>query len=246
MRNLLKAFGADDKESNVFIKLLEIGAQPVSVIAKYTGVPRPSMYVIIERLKKLQLVEEFTKNRIKYVKSISADEMKALLLSKERDLKRVTNLFAKQEQALLALENKLSTTPIVRFYQGKKELMKMYETMLHEGGFCAIFNPGLVKKMMPEYHYRIGQNLNKNHWQVKEMAIVCPEAVEYKELFETKGHQIKILPKEMQFKTDIILFKEKMYLVSYGEADLTGTEIVSASLVEAEQALFDNLWEITK
>ncbi|MCK9186518.1 hypothetical protein M0P48_03705 [Candidatus Gracilibacteria bacterium] len=242
MKNLLKAFGADDKESEIFLKLLELGAQPVSVIAKHSGIPRPSAYVVLERLKKLGLIEEFPRHGIKYVKCIAVDEIEDLIKLKEKKLNQLSQILSETKPKLLALENKLSSTPLVKFYQGKLEIMKMYEEILKTGDFCALFNPKLVKKMMPEYHFKIGEIIKEKKWHVKELLVHCNEAFEYKKLFNSRLHEIKILPKKMLFKSDTIIKNGIIYMISYGEEDLTGTEILNDSLAATQKVIFDNLW----
>lgn len=243
MKKLLRFFGADDKEAEIYLKLLELGAQPISVIAKHAGIPRPSMYVVLERLKKLQLIDEFSHNGIKYAKSISVNGLEDLLKLKEKKLQQVSSMLHEKKTEFLALENKLSSTPSVKFYQGKLEVMKMYEEVLREGGFCSVFNPQLVKKIMPEYYYKIGEILKKNLWKAKELTVECTEAHEYTKRFKSKLHQIKMLPSYMIFKSDIIMSGENLYMISYGEIDLTGTRITNAALTETQRILFEYVWK---
>lgn len=243
MISLLKIFGLSNKEAAICLKLLEMGAQPISVVARYVDIPRPSMYPILDRLKRSQLVEEFTKHGIKYIQCIPVEDMQRLMILKESEIKKNLAEFTKQKPNLMALENKLSSTPSIRFYQGRKEVMKMYDRVLSEGTFSAVFNPTSVKKNLPEYHYQIGETINKNQWRVREFAVDGLEAHEYKKMFQSDLHKIKILPKDMKFPSDTIIFQDKLYMISYGDLDLTGTEIINHSLAQTQQVLFDFLWD---
>ncbi len=243
MKKLLISFGASDKESEIFLKMLELGAQPISVVAAQVKIPRPSMYVVFERLKKLKLVEEFEQFGIKYIKCISIEDFEDLIKLKEKSLEQMSSMLSEKKPEFLALENQLSSKPLIRFFQGKQEVMKMYEEILRGGGFCATFNPKLVKKMMPEYHYKIGETLKKSKRKARELLVDCKEAHEYKKLFHSTRHEIKTLPPSMTFDSDIIIQKEKLYMISYGEVDLTGTEIINKSLAQTQQATFDFLWK---
>ena len=88
MKNIFQSLGADEKETHVFLRMLELGAQPVSVMAKFVGVPRSSMYVILERLKRLNLLQEFERSGIKYVRCIPVNELEDLLKMKERSIQQ--------------------------------------------------------------------------------------------------------------------------------------------------------------
>ena len=73
MQQLFACLGLSSKETQTFLKLLELGAQPVSVIAKHVGVPRSTMYFILERLRVIGLVEEFERSGIRYAKSVPVE-----------------------------------------------------------------------------------------------------------------------------------------------------------------------------
>ena len=53
------SLGLSQKEKRVFLKLLSLGATPVSMLAKALSLPRTSVYVLVERLKTLAVVETF-------------------------------------------------------------------------------------------------------------------------------------------------------------------------------------------
>lgn len=243
MKTLFQNLGATDKETDVFLKMLRLGAQPVSVIAKHAGLPRSSMYVILERLKKLQLIEEFKHNGITYVKCIPVKELENILKTRERAIHHTFELLKENLPKLESLENKLSITPTVKFYEGKKAVMKMYEDVMREKEFYASFNPAVVQKVMPEYCYKVGEILEKNSRRAKELVIDSGEAHRYKKRFHSELHQIKILPANTDFSADIIIGSTKIYMISYGEREVSGTEIENPSITGAMRIIFLELWK---
>ncbi len=243
MQNLFKRLGLSGKEIDTFLKLLELGAQPVSVIAKHVGIPRSSMYLVLKDLKKSGLIEEFERAGILYAKCIPVKNIADVIKTKERRLHQTLDVLEEKLPELTALENKLSITPLVKFYEGKKAVMKMYELVLNEKGFVAIFNPDLVKRLMPEYHFKIPESIRENKSQVRELMVDCVAAREYKKRFNSKNHKIKIFSKNVSFASDTIICPEKIYMVSYGEKEVSATEIHNQSLAETQKVLFDQLWE---
>ncbi|MFA6529197.1 MAG: helix-turn-helix domain-containing protein, partial [Candidatus Gracilibacteria bacterium] len=127
MKELFESLGAGEKEMQAFLKMLELGAQPISIIAKFVGVPRSSMYVILDRLKALHLVEEFEQKNIKYVRCIPVENLKNILESKEKQLEQTLVMLGKKLPELENLENRLSITPKVKFHEGKEGVMQVYE-----------------------------------------------------------------------------------------------------------------------
>lgn len=222
--------------------MLELGAQPVSVIARHVGIPRPTMYLVIENLQKAQLVETFKRADILYVKAISAKSIAEVLHAKEREIKQSLQVLEETLPELEALENKLSITPSVQFFEGKKAVMKMYESVFNEKIFVTFFNPQLVKKVMPQYYYGIAENIRANKILAKELLVAVPEAKEYQKLFKSKNHQIKLLPKGVRFASDTIICPDKIYMISYGEKDVSAVEILNQPLAETQCVLFEELW----
>lgn len=243
MKQLLKRLGANQKEVNTWLSLLELGAQPISVIAKHSGIPRTTMYLIIQGLKDLGLIQEFQRDGVKFVKCIPVKTLPDLMSAKRRFLAQTEEMLMSKLGELEILENKLSITPTVHFLEGKSAVSKMYEQVLKEKEFYACFNPALVKEQMPEYHFKIPETLLGYGGKAQELLVDCPEAEEYRKKYSTKQHQIKILPSSSVFSSDIIICSDKMYLIAYGENKISATEIISPSLVQTQRVLFELVWE---
>lgn len=243
MKALFQNLGLDEKETRAFLKILELGAQPISIAAKYVGVPRSSMYAILERLKRLQLIEEFERNGITYVKCVPVSSIEDILLAKETRIQQTFKIYQKALPQLEALENKLSITPKVKFFEGKEAAMKMYEEVLKEKEFYALFNPELVKHAMPEYVYKVAETVKKNRTKAKELVTDCAIAHEYKKRFDSPLHQIKFLPKETQIPSDIIICKNKIYIITYSEKETSALEVLNPALAAAQKMLFEVIWE---
>lgn len=242
MKSFLKKLGANDKEADTYLVLLELGPQPVSSIARRIGVPRSTMYVIVDNLKKLNLVEKFQRAGVLFVKAVSAKDLRDVIHLRKREIEHLNDLYESALSDLESIENKLSITPIVRIFEGFDEVKRMYEKVLVEKGFCAYFNPERVKKKMPEYHFKIPETLKKNRWKARELLVACPEADEYKKLYNSDLHQIKILPRNIDFKSDTIIGENRFFQVAYGEQDIVATEIDSPSLTQTQQDVFEMMW----
>lgn len=242
MRNLLIELGASQKEASAFLTLLELGAQPVSVLAKRLSMPRSSTYLLMERLNELGLVEEFERNKIKYIKCIPVESIKDLISLQERKLKQLQNLYQEKLPDLVALENRLSITPQIKHYEGQTAVMRMYEETLHGQKFDAIFNPKLVKKHMPQYYQAVPQMAAESGVEIREILVPSKDATDYKMKFEGPTHQIAILPQGTELNTDIIITANEIYMVAYGEREVSATEIRNPVLAQAHRVLFDGWW----
>lgn len=243
MQSLCKRLGLDAKETQVFLTLMQLGAQPVSIIAKQTGLPRTSLYYLLDHLKQLRLIDEFERKGMKYVKCIPAKDIQDVLRSRERDIELTMTLLEEKLPELQALESTLSITPTVKFYEGKEEVKSMYSQIVQESSFCAFVDLAAVKDVMPEYYDEIPKMIKQKGGMARELAVVSDESLEYMNKYSSKRHQIKILPKHMKFPSDVIVCKDHLYMTAYGEQQISAVQIFSESLAQTQQVLFDYLWD---
>lgn len=248
MKELFIQLGINDKEVSIFLKMLELGAQPVSVIAKHMGVPRSTMYLYLESLRSKGLVEEFERIGIKYFRAISVDEIENLLMIREGEIKHAMDLLKKSEGELKMLENRLSVTPKVNFYEGREAMIKMYEKVLKEKEFCAFYNPEVAGgfDVMDIYFDKVAKVVKKERIKAREFVVDCPKGAEYLKKYSSILHKIKLLPKGAMFDADTIIGADKIYMVSYGENDCAAVEIHNKSLADAQRVMFNELWERIK
>lgn len=243
MKELFKNLGVNEKEMDTFLKLLELGAQPVSVIARHMGVPRSSMYLILENLKDIGIVEKFERADIRYFKCISVGDIADILEAKESKIRHTINILDKKLPQLEALENKFSITPKVEFFEGKDAVMKMYEGILKEKSFYAYFNPQVDNQVMEIYFKKVENEIRRSRLNVREFVADSPKGRKYVKECNSKNHKIKILPKGIDFDSDNFICKDRICMVSYGEKDVSAVVIFSEQLVKTQRILFEQLWE---
>ena len=242
MEEFLQMLGASAKESRAFLVLLELGAQPVGTLARQLCLPRSSTYLILEKLEVLGLIESFERNKIKYVECISVEAVEDLIRAKERRVKQAKELYESKLPELKKLESRLSVTPKIKHFEGKEAVMRMYEEVLRAKSFDAIFNPQVVKKHMPEYHYAIPTLAGKGGVRLRELLVPGKEAEEYKKRFGGAGHEIRFLPKGVSLDADIIITDAEIYMVGYSGDEVSATEIRNPILAKAQRMLFEGWW----
>lgn len=246
MEQLFSRLGLNDKEADTFMKLLPLGAQPVSIIAKHVGVPRSSMYVIIARLVERGLVEEFERTGVRYVKCIPVAAIQDVLRSEQQSVEYTLKLLNDKLPMLQALENTLSITPKVKLLEGKQAIMTMYQTLSREKEFCTYFNPLVFKQVGSDYPNIIPEVLRESGGRAREIVVESDEAEQYRKKYESDRHQIRMMPKKAAFQTDCIICKDRISFVTYGEDQIASVIIFSPTLATAQRAIFDLVWDTLK
>ncbi|MDO8609720.1 MAG: helix-turn-helix domain-containing protein [bacterium] len=242
MEELFLKLGLSHKEAAIYLELVRIGASPVSVWAKNSGVNRSSMYVILERFLAEGLVTTFTHKGVLHAQAIPMADIPALLYDKETMVKNTRDLFIKNLPDLQKLEKTQHIKPKVHFYEGVSRVENMYDQVLKEKSFKAFFHPERVKTIMPEYFHKIPLTLKASGGSAKELLVKSKEAQEYIRLYQSQKHQIALLPHAITFSSDTIITKEKIYLVGYSSTDAVATEIWNEELALTQSTLFDLIW----
>ncbi len=243
MSDLFSRLGLNTKETDVFRKLLTLGAQPISVIAKHAGIPRSSMYFITDKLKSHHLIEEFERAGVRYVKCIAVEDIADVLKTQERNIRQTLLLLEEQLPELKALESTLSITPKVTFLEGKDSVLNMYQSLSHEKEFCTFFNPSVFGRIVPVALNIIPDILQEQGSRAKEILTDCKEAKDYRKKFASERHQIRLLPKSVSSLSDCIICRDRVCFVTYGEKEIAAVELFSKTLAATQQTMFDQVWK---
>jgi|SRR3989339_703127 len=236
LEQTLKDYGLKDKQIKVYLACLQLGTGPVVKIAQKAGMPRSTVYEILDTLRGLNLVATFLKKKIKY---FSAEEPDHLIHYAETRV----NLLKDVLPQLNAMAGEFRKRPTVRFYQGKDEMKIVLEEMLAEADSVLCFGaPEDLFRELGDYFYRLVERRIKKKIPVRLLALDSARARER----QTKGPKelraVKILPPNYEFHGNIWIWKNKIAMFSF-VGDLVAVVIESKELADMQKAMFENLWE---
>ena len=80
--NFLKSLELSEKEALVYLTMLRIGSQGVSIVAKKSGLSRTTCYHVLESLQKKGYVSSYEKNKIDYYNAESPEIFQYILEKK--------------------------------------------------------------------------------------------------------------------------------------------------------------------
>lgn len=130
MKSKLTELGMSDKESNVYLAMLELGPSSVQDIAKKAGVNRATTYVMLESLKRRGLMSSVERGKkMQY----TPESPEHLLLSVSQELQAVEDKKARLMAILpqfMALFNSVEDKPKVRFFEGEEGVRACREAQL--------------------------------------------------------------------------------------------------------------------
>ena len=96
---------------------------------------------------------------------------------------------------------------------------------------------------MPKYFYDLPQHYISSGVAAREIMVECEEAYEYRRIHNSPYYKMKVLPKERTLFGDMLITNEYVFLISFGEDQVAGTEIADPFLAGSQLSIFETLWE---
>ncbi len=115
---ILKKFGFNEKEIQVYLSLLKLGSAPVRKIAENANINRTTTHDILGKLSNEGLVSFVDKEKHRYFTAESPDQLKQVLMHRQTNL----NLLHEELQDILpelkSLYEKSSAKPKAKYFEG--------------------------------------------------------------------------------------------------------------------------------
>jgi sugar-specific transcriptional regulator TrmB len=130
LKSKLTELGMSDKESSVYLAMMELGPSSVQEIAKKAGVNRATTYVMLESLKRRGLMSSVERGKkMQY----TPESPEHLLLSVSQELQVIEDKktrFASMMPQFMSLFNSVENKPKVRFFEGEEGVRASREAQL--------------------------------------------------------------------------------------------------------------------
>src|SRR3972149_2621050 len=116
----LEQLGLTQKESAVYLAALELGQAPVLQIARKAKVKRPTAYVTLSNLHEKGFIEVIPKGSSTWFQAVDPEKI-------AEQFNKKLGKFKEALPELRSLFNIAPNKPGVRFYEGKKAILALYE-----------------------------------------------------------------------------------------------------------------------
>ena len=147
-KELLEHIGLSEKESAVYLTLLESGAQTIAGLAERADIHRPALYKLLPLLEGRGLVSRVRKNKRVFFVAESPEKLETLALGIARD-------FAHALPALKQTYAAKEKRPLIKFLTGRKGIIFVYEDIITT-----------LKKGEIFYRYSSSKNARRDDWYV--------------------------------------------------------------------------------
>ncbi|MBU1446360.1 hypothetical protein KKD70_03805 [Patescibacteria group bacterium] len=261
LEEVLKKVGFNDKESLVYLALLELGSQPASIIGKKTKINRSTTYLVLEGLIDKGFVNQYVRADVKYFTASDPQLIAQTLKDQEKNIADSRKALITVLPDFYALTNPMSIKPRVKFYEGAEGIKLITEDTLTAKETILSWESMdfWLDKSTPELQRYIRDyscRRVKKGIPVKLIALDTPSArkylgVDYPPRLKDKKVDplidIKWAPKDTPyFYNDINVYDNKVSMLSLTDNELFGVIIESAEIAKIHKSIFHMAWEFAK
>ncbi len=247
MKEELKLLGLNDIDIEVYLTLLELGESLASEIAHKSGIPRASIYDILERLEKEGLASYIVKDFKKY---FSAAEPEIIIESLEYKKQRIKDILPKLNDIKAQGVRKPIKTEV---YEGKKGLQTVMNLILEEKELFVIGASRKSPEVLPYFIEKWHKERKKRKIKVKiiyndskKIRESLKDSEARKMLGVKKGWHYRFLHTNYLSPIMTLVFGERVALVNWVKDQPSAILIESKDIAETNKQYILDLWKLAK
>lgn len=246
LEDILSKFGLSTKEAKIYIALLELGATPVSDLAKKAGIKRSTTYVLLGSLMNRGLVSITDRNSVRLYNPAPPERLVHYLEEASRKYSQLIGVAKSILPELKSVYTGVGPKPKVQFFEGYEGIETAYEDTLSATeeirAYASINNMhAALPHYFPEYYKR---RAAKN---IKIRAIFpdTPESRERMKYNEIEKRDALLVPStEYSLSPEINIYDNKIVFMSLVEK--FSLFIESKELADAFKKAFELSWLAAK
>jgi len=236
----LENFGLTNRETKVYLALLETGAVTAHEIAIKTKILRQSVYDILSSLIEKGLVSYFIKSGKKYFEAANPSKFKSILKEKKEVIDKVL-------PRLESLKEFTKLKPKVEFYEGVEGLKTIYNDIIKNADILYEYgNAGNYVKVLKLYFIK---NYIKKRAEAKiKLKLITEKDKETEEVSKTDKkivRETKSLEMMKDIKTINYIYADKFAILTLTKEPV-GIIIENKEIAEAQKKIFESLWDIAE
>jgi len=238
-RNLIRSIGLNDSEVAVYLAALEGGPAQAQVLVKKSGFSRPATYLAIEQLMQKGLMSSVLKGK----RNVYAAEPPERLVNFGKS--RLDDMQVKIGEVENVLDElrlmQKGERPTVKYFQGPEGLKAIMRDLVASKPETTeeIVNIDALYRVFSGKELEEAQKiLDKS--KAKGRALLSGKVSAVRENIEAK-----LLPKEFAFDGDLLVYGDKVAMVSYTDR-IMGVVIENAAMAQTYRVLFELAWRGAK
>lgn len=233
---ILEQLGLTQREVAVYLAALELGQASVQRIAQKADIKRPTAYTTLDSLREKGFVLSIPRGATVLHQAVDPEEI-------FRKFEERIGAFKTALPELKSLFNAAPGKPKVRFYEGKKNILKLYEDeIFSEGEVLSAFS---LKDWLRIYGEPAMDDLlglmKSNGVTIRDLFVESPEAHAYRqEKNRLQLGESKFLPNDLVIAIDVCVYGNTVALISL--QNLIAVVIEDPAIANAQRQFLEFLW----
>lgn len=245
LKLILQSFGFSEKETDVYIALLQLGKGTVTKISLQAGINRTTGYDILGSLVNKRMVSVSGKEP---KQEYAAEAPQAVIEYLRRQISQ-TEEYVKRAEGLmpeLTLLHAVKNRPKIRFYEGSDGLRQVYEdTLTSHEAIRAYATVDDMHKALPNYFPTYYKRRTEKNISIRAIVPETPTGRERKEHDVEEKREIAFVPADKYyFSPEINIYDNKVMIASWREK--LGIIIESEEIADAMKKIYELAWERAK
>jgi HTH-type transcriptional regulator, sugar sensing transcriptional regulator len=245
LKDILTEFGLTEKETTIYLSLLELGPSPARAVARKSGVNRGTAYDILKQLVNLGLASFYRKGK-QHFAAEPPERLIDAVEDKQTELQRLKINISEKLPELKTLYVQQGGRPSIRVYEGSKGIKKILEDILSTVGEqkikeYSVYSSSTEKERLSIYKDFPQFNQKRIEKKINVRTISLGQGGETVGLDERKWLKGE---SDRQTSTHEIIYGNK---VAHIGLDHTGNPfgviIENQGIFESQRLVFENLWK---
>jgi len=251
LQDALKNLNLDDKETQVYLKLLRMGPNRASTLAYQLELPRTTVQNILLRLENEGLVSKTFEGNVFTFTPVPPEELLQLLEMKRRKqnfaLEQAEADLKKVMPELLGMMQSNKHLPQVRFYRGREGVRKvLFDTLNSKTDLKDFANIDSMFKHVKDINDEYVDAREKTNLKKRSLLLDTPFARQVYESgkYSPKSHAgYKWINKIYPFTIEMNIYDGKISYLTYVEDDLIGVIIENDYIYQMHDSIWNLLWD---
>jgi sugar-specific transcriptional regulator TrmB len=240
--NDLKEYGLSNKESKVYLALLELGPSSVTEIAFKSKINRTTAYDILAALEQYGLVSHVGEQKKRTYVAENPERLISFLDKKSQELKSKATEIKEIMPELKGMFNLIPRKPLVKYFEGEEGILSIYEDSLNsKTEILSWLNTENTADFAAEYFEQYYKRRAAKGIHIKAIVNDVPISHEIDQRNKAEDREMRIIPSEMMnIGPECYIYDDKVAYMSLKEK--FGVIVESKDIADAQRKLYNLAW----
>jgi len=234
----LQEYGFSEKESKVYLTILEFGMATANEISDRAGINRSTIYDLLRTFKSKGISSEIIKNKTTYFEVASPEKLISILEDKKKKIQLVL-------RDLKEIQETPIRKPLVKVYQGLEGLKTVLTEILTLKKDTDVISTSKVFKVLA-YNFP-NYILNRKEAGIKARVIQekSKETNKLKKSDKSELRKTKSI-EGLNLDSMTFIYGENLSIIKLIKEELISVTISDKTITEDNRKVFELLWKIAK